>query len=63
MISFESIEDARRYLEENERKIRELKRQQAYYNAMCYIKDCTWDMSDTARRAYARICDADYEVF
>lgn len=66
MMSFESIEDARRYIEENKRKIRELKRQQAYFNAMCCAKDCMWNASDTARslaRFYARVCDADYEVF
>lgn len=66
MMSFESIEDARRYIEENKRKIRELQMQQAYFNAMCYAKDCALATSDTARslaRFYARVCDADYEVF
>ena len=38
-MTFESIEDARRYIEETERKIRDLKMEQARFNAMCYLKD------------------------
>lgn len=66
MMPFMTIEEAHRYIEENERKIREIKARQAYFNAVCCIKDCMLDTSDNARslaKFYARTCGTDYEVF
>lgn len=66
MMPFMTIEEAHRYIEENERKVREIKAQQAYFNTVCYIKDCMLDTSDNARslvKFYARACGTDYKVF